>query len=119
MVLFFHIEQGNNPKYKNERKIKMKEIAVFCKTCGKGFILTGKQEEWYRSQGWENPKRCQDCRRMRRENPHRFKCSGSAPTTGFSFYAELMQSGVIMKRSTKLNTDEFRGYMNYRKNIVL
>lgn len=42
-------------------------ISSTCKDCGKSFIITPEEQRYFKSMGFELPKRCQDCRRIRKE----------------------------------------------------
>ena len=79
---------------------------IKCKDCGITFTLSEKRQEWYLSKGWTLPKRCAVCREERRKEEHIISISSN-----YSFYASMMQSGIIMKRNAKYHTDDFRGYM--------
>lgn len=94
----------------------MKDSTIICKDCLKLFSMSEKELCWYIARGWKIPKRCPACRKERREHPE--KLNTKTTEAGFGYYATLMQSGVIMKRSTKLNTDDFRGFYKYQTNIV-
>jgi NAD-dependent SIR2 family protein deacetylase len=41
---------------------EMKEKTITCNQCGKPFILTGSQQERISALGFDEPKRCPDCR---------------------------------------------------------
>lgn len=38
-----------------------------CADCGEAFVFTAKDQEFYASRGFTEPKRCPECRRMRKE----------------------------------------------------
>ena len=38
----------------------------YCKDCGKSYIFTVGEEEWYKDRGYDCPKRCETCRKMRK-----------------------------------------------------
>ncbi|MDR1927022.1 MAG: zinc-ribbon domain containing protein [Oscillospiraceae bacterium] len=43
------------------------EKTLICKECGKEFVFTTGEQEFYAEKGFENePGRCQDCRRQRK-----------------------------------------------------
>ncbi len=42
-------------------------ISCICKECGKSFVITPEEQRHFKSIGFELPKRCQDCRRIRKE----------------------------------------------------
>lgn len=46
---------------------------LVCQECGKEFIFSAKEQEFYAEKGFANePKRCSDCRRARKNNRERF-----------------------------------------------
>lgn len=45
----------------------MEDKEVVCKECGYSFVITAKEQEWYKEKGFTEPKRCKDCRRLRRQ----------------------------------------------------
>ena len=38
-----------------------------CADCGESFVFTAKDQEFYAGRGFTEPKRCPECRRMRKE----------------------------------------------------
>ena len=47
----------------------MQDETLVCKDCGKEFIFTVGEQEFYKEKGFENkPMRCADCRRARKAN---------------------------------------------------
>jgi DNA replicative helicase MCM subunit Mcm2 (Cdc46/Mcm family) len=38
-----------------------------CKDCGEPFSMDKSEIEFYENKGWEQPKRCRECRKKRRE----------------------------------------------------
>ena len=49
------------------RKKAYTPISCTCKDCGKSFVITPEEQRYFKSKGFELPKRCQDCRRIRKE----------------------------------------------------
>ena len=46
----------------------MDDRTLVCKDCGKEFIFTVGEQEFYKEKGFENdPVRCPDCRRARKK----------------------------------------------------
>lgn len=43
-------------------------MKITCKECGDVFEITPEEEVWYKSKGFELPKRCKSCRDLRRRN---------------------------------------------------
>lgn len=45
----------------------MEDITLVCKDCGKEFVWTVGEQEYFKAHGLENqPKRCADCRKARK-----------------------------------------------------
>ena len=45
----------------------MEDKKIICKDCGKEFVFTVGEQEFYKEKGFENdPVRCPDCRRARK-----------------------------------------------------
>ena len=46
----------------------MEDRTLVCKDCGKEFVFTVGEQEFYKEKGFENePVRCPDCRRARKQ----------------------------------------------------
>ncbi|MBU3114502.1 zinc-ribbon domain-containing protein [Clostridium lacusfryxellense] len=46
----------------------MADKILVCSDCGKEFVFTEGEQEFYKEKGFENePKRCPDCRRLRKQ----------------------------------------------------
>jgi len=51
-----------------------KDKTLVCVDCGKDFVFTAKEQEFYKEKGFENePKRCFDCRKAKKGNVRRFE----------------------------------------------
>ena len=47
----------------------MEDETLVCKDCGKEFVFTVGEQEFYKEKGFENkPQRCAECRRARKAN---------------------------------------------------
>lgn len=47
----------------------MADKALECRDCSGEFIFTEKEQAWFKEKGLQNePKRCPDCRKARRQN---------------------------------------------------
>lgn len=42
-------------------------ISATCKDCGKDFVITPEEQRYFKSIGFELPKRCTDCRKARKD----------------------------------------------------
>lgn len=46
----------------------MADKTLICKDCGKEFVFTEGEQEFYKEKGFENePQRCGDCRRAKKQ----------------------------------------------------
>ena len=51
----------------------LQDKKLACSDCGKEFVFTVKEQEFYKEKGFENePKRCSDCRRAKKEGNQRY-----------------------------------------------
>ncbi|NMB95441.1 MAG: cytochrome C551 [Clostridiaceae bacterium] len=51
----------------------MADKKLVCKDCSKEFLFTEGEQEFYKEKGFENePQRCPDCRRARKQNRNNF-----------------------------------------------
>jgi len=52
----------------------MADKTILCKDCGKEFVFTEGEQEFYKEKGFENdPVRCPDCRRSRKAEKNRMR----------------------------------------------
>jgi DNA-directed RNA polymerase subunit RPC12/RpoP len=50
------------------RFVEMADKNLVCKDCSKEFVFTEGEQEFYKEKGFENePQRCPDCRRARKQ----------------------------------------------------
>ena len=50
------------------KKMKSYElISTTCKDCSRDFIITSEEQKYFKSLGFELPKRCHECRKKRKE----------------------------------------------------
>lgn len=46
----------------------MEDKTIVCKDCGKEFVFTVREQEFYKEKGFDNePKRCKECRVAKKE----------------------------------------------------
>lgn len=49
----------------------MADKTLVCKECGKEFIFSEGEQQFYKEKGFENdPVRCAECRKARKQNRH-------------------------------------------------
>jgi len=46
----------------------MEDKVLICQDCGKEFVWTLRQQQFYQQKGFQEPKRCPVCREKRRAN---------------------------------------------------
>ncbi|WP_123053314.1 zinc-ribbon domain-containing protein [Clostridium sp. JN-1] len=52
----------------------MADRTIVCKDCGKEFVFTEGEQEFYKEKGFENdPVRCPDCRKKRKAEKNRMR----------------------------------------------
>jgi hypothetical protein len=44
----------------------MQDKQILCADCGRTFLLTTSEQEFYQERGMNEPKRCKDCRQARK-----------------------------------------------------
>lgn len=50
----------------------MEDKTIACVDCGSDFVFTAGEQEFYKEKGFENePKRCPDCRRAKKQQNNR------------------------------------------------
>jgi predicted Zn-ribbon and HTH transcriptional regulator len=67
------LDQFLNLNFKIKRRdVEMADKTLACKDCGKEFVFTEGEQEFYKEKGFENePQRCPDCRRARKQQNNR------------------------------------------------
>jgi hypothetical protein len=48
------------------KESQMSDQKLFCKECGRGFLFTVGEQRFYSERGFEEPRRCQECRAKRK-----------------------------------------------------
>jgi N-acetylglutamate synthase-like GNAT family acetyltransferase len=46
---------------------KMADKTLVCKDCEKEFVFTEGEQEFYKERGFDEPKRCSECRKARKQ----------------------------------------------------
>ncbi|MCL2621644.1 MAG: zinc-ribbon domain-containing protein [Firmicutes bacterium] len=51
----------------------MQDKTIKCKDCGKNFVFTVRDQEFYKEKGYDNePQRCAECRRAKKQQNNSF-----------------------------------------------
>ncbi len=67
---------------------KDSDINLTCRQCGREFVFTKAEQEFYELKGFTFPGRCQECRSTKQSQPHHLVCSqcGTELEKGASIY---------------------------------
>lgn len=68
--------------------LKDGDINLTCRQCGREFVFTKGEQEFYELKGFTSPSRCQECRSTKQNQPHHLVCSqcGTELEKGASIY---------------------------------
>ena len=83
--------------------LKGTDINLTCRQCGKEFVLTEAEREFYELKGFTLPSRCKECRSVRQSQPHHLVCSecGTELEKGASIYCTACQESVNLEIEQK------------------
>ncbi|MCX6639452.1 MAG: zinc-ribbon domain containing protein [bacterium] len=56
------------------------DIQIKCATCGREFIFTAREQEFFSSKGFKEPRHCRECRQLRKHDQEKHPAEGV--TTG-------------------------------------
>ena len=74
---------------------------LVCKECGKEFVFTAGEQEFYAERGFQNePQRCKACRDARKNaarGPREYFTAVCAACGGGSFRAQVRPSGLLQR----------------------
>lgn len=55
----------------------MEDKTLVCKDCGKQFVFTVREQQFYKEKGFDNdPIRCAECRKIRKQQKNNFGGNG-------------------------------------------
>jgi len=83
--------------------LKDTDINLTCRQCGKEFVLTEAEREFYELKGFTLPSRCKECRSTRQSQSHHLVCSqcGTELEKGASIYCTACQESVNLEIEQK------------------
>jgi len=94
------------------------DITITCRQCGKDFIFTAAEQEFYKQKGYAQSLHCRECRSNRR-NQTPFVCSkcGTELKKGTSVYCLTCQTAVQVEfelevRKIKAQLEEANAKLN-------
>ena len=68
--------------------LKDADMKLTCRQCGRQFVFTQAEQEFYELKGFKHPSRCQECRTSKQSQLHELVCSqcGTEMVNGASVY---------------------------------
>ena len=58
-------------------KMEFKDVNIKCVTCGRDFIFTAREQEFFFSKGFKEPRHCRECRQRRKQDRERIFAEAS------------------------------------------
>jgi len=79
------------------------DMNLSCRQCGKEFVFTKAEQEFYELKGFTSPGRCQECRSTRQSQPHHIVCSqcGTELEKGTSIYCTACLASASLESELK------------------
>ena len=83
--------------------LKTADVNLTCRECGKQFVFTEGEQEFYKRKGLASPGRCQECRLAKQNQPHYLVCSqcGTELEKGASIYCTACLGSVHLESELK------------------
>jgi DNA repair exonuclease SbcCD ATPase subunit len=84
--------------------MKESDIILNCRQCGKNFLFTKAEQEFYEEKGFDLPRRCKDCRSTPKTHSNRLTCSkcGIELEEGISVYCDTCFTNVELESELKI-----------------
>lgn len=78
------------------------DVDLTCRQCGKRFVFTGAEQEFYEAKGFTLPGRCRQCR-LTKQNHHHLTCSqcGTELEKGVSLYCTACLASLHLELELK------------------
>lgn len=79
------------------------DIHLTCRQCGREFVFTKAEQEFYELKGFTLPGRCQECRSTKQSQPHHIACSqcGAELEKGASSYCTACLASAHLESELK------------------
>ncbi len=79
------------------------DINLPCRQCGREFVFTTAEQEFYELKGFTSPSHCHECRSSRQNQPHHLVCSqcGTELEKGASIYCTACLASVHLEFELK------------------
>ncbi|MFC2149948.1 Mur ligase family protein [Calditrichota bacterium] len=84
------VEYSNLLNDQPSQNVGVDEEVVTCKTCGKVFIFTKSEAEYYASRGFDPPHHCRECRAQRRRSKSGAKTGNVVKAKGGAVWTEVI-----------------------------
>ena len=83
--------------------LKEEDITIKCRQCGKEFLFTQAEQEFYKEKGFNTPRRCKECRTTETIQPVHLNCSrcGTELEEGISVYCDTCLSNTELEAELK------------------
>ena len=91
---------------KKAQKLKQEAITLNCRQCGKEFLFTAAEHEFYREKGFNTPRRCKKCRTTGKTHSDHLTCSRCGME---------MEEGTAVYCHTCLENTELESELRTRK----
>jgi DNA repair exonuclease SbcCD ATPase subunit len=84
--------------------VKESDITLNCRQCGKDFVFTKAEQEFYEEKGFELPRRCKECRSTQQTPSGHLSCSkcGTELGEGMSVYCDTCLTNVELESELKI-----------------
>jgi DNA repair exonuclease SbcCD ATPase subunit len=83
--------------------LKEEDITLKCRQCGKEFLFTKAEQEFYKEKGFNTPRRCKECRTTEKTPPEHPTCSkcGVELVEGTSAYCHTCLTNIELESEMK------------------
>lgn len=100
-TVFVHEDWDGPPRFCKECKNKFQDINLSCTICDKSFVWSAGSQRKSEESGWEQPKKCPDCRKFLKENmTTEILCKYCPNTIEWSSFQQLMELHKGWTKST-------------------
>ena len=82
---------------------KEEDITIKCRQCGKEFLFSKAEQEFYKEKGYNTPRRCKECRTTEKTQPVHLNCSrcGTELEEDVSVYCDTCLSNTELESELK------------------
>jgi hypothetical protein len=85
---------------------KFVDTGLTCRQCGKEFIFTAGEQEFYSQKGFSQPSRCRQCREDKRGQNSRLLCSGCGSELGSPAYCSTCIENIKQEAEFKVKSEQ-------------